>query len=55
MENEAGKLRRDLERYRFLLRDVTDPRANAVIRELISEVETRLREINSAAKGRVGA
>jgi len=51
MENEAWKLRLDLERYRFLLRDVTDPRANAAIRELIAEAETRLREITSAAKG----
>jgi hypothetical protein len=46
MEREAGKLLRDLERYRHLLSANADPRADAVLHELIAETEAGLRELN---------
>lgn len=51
MEEEARKLRRDVERYRFLVSANTDTKADKVIRELIAEAEARLREILGETRG----
>ena len=48
MGNEVEKLERDLERYRFLLRTVTDPIAREVITELMSEAQAQLRKLSDA-------
>ncbi|HWI29482.1 MAG TPA: hypothetical protein VN668_21080 [Stellaceae bacterium] len=42
MERESDKLRRDLRRYRFLLSQITDPRAVEMLTELVKEAEARL-------------
>ena len=48
MESEIDKLRRDLNRYCFLLRANSDRRADQVIRELIAEAEARLRALQAS-------
>jgi hypothetical protein len=45
MDSEIDKLRRDLNRYRFLLGANSDKQADQVIRELITEAEARLRAL----------
>jgi hypothetical protein len=47
MESEIDKLRRDLNRYCFLLRANSDRQADQVIRELIAEAEARLRALQA--------
>jgi len=47
MENEKMNLRRDLERYRFLLSTNSDAQADKVIRELVAEAEARLAKLEA--------
>jgi hypothetical protein len=48
MDSEIEKLRRDLNRYRFLLGANSDRQADQVIRELITEAEARLRALEAS-------
>jgi hypothetical protein len=43
--NEAAKLRSDLERYRYLLDMMTDPKTRRVLNELMAEAEARLAKL----------
>ncbi len=45
MDDEANWLRTRIERYRQLLKTVTDERAVKAIRQLIAETEARLEQI----------
>ena len=47
MDSEIERLRRDLNRYRFLLAANSDRQADQVIRELIAEAEARLRTLEA--------
>lgn len=52
MNDEAAKLRQDLQRYRFLLSANSDPATDKAIRELIAETEARLDAIEGKAARR---
>ena len=55
MNDEAAKLRRELERYRLRLRSNTGLRTGKVLRALVAQIEARLREIgNNSSRGTVG-
>jgi hypothetical protein len=45
MESQTDRLRYDLRRYRSLLQHTLDARAKQVLREMIGELETRLRVV----------
>ncbi len=47
MEPEIDQLRRNLERYRLLIRNATDDRLRAILSELIAEATARLKAIES--------
>jgi len=49
MNDDFEKLREDLLRYRYLLRGINDPRAIAVLQEMIAEIEARLQELHPPA------
>ena len=42
MESEVYKLRRDIGRCRYVLRNVSDPPARGVLEDMIAEAEMRL-------------
>ena len=55
MNDEAAKLRRELDRYRLRLRSNTGLRTCKVLRALVAQIEARLREIgNNSSRGTVG-
>jgi hypothetical protein len=47
MTRDADEHRADLERYRFLLRNVRDERVKEILQSLIKETEDRLNDLNS--------
>jgi hypothetical protein len=51
MNDEAAKLRRELERYRLRLQSITDLRTARVLRALMAQMEMRLREIGTDKSG----
>jgi poly(A) polymerase-like protein len=51
VEDEAESLRTAIERYRRLLRDVSDERLARELKKMIEEAEQRLKEIGGSSVG----